>query len=391
MKNVQKLLITAIVLFGIDVHALFAQTPNEERMRRDIEVAENVLATLIKQGMEHQKVFFGVDVKGTYQPGYGVTFRVPAGGNMPFVTFTPHGTGEIQGATVISDGSTYRYSYRSTNGNTEEEVSDNVNKIKLKDRTTISSDSLRAAYNDRIIQAAQSFILEYGDFLTQLSPNERIVVTNRNDQANYYPFNVGKRTRISVEGVRSDITAFRQGKLSRDEAVKKLTVINTESVETKEPDMEMLSSIFSRLYRPDLSKTYFLEGNVYYERLRDFGSIFYMRVVSSDESLPGHFNMPTLGLRDLDQAARDKKVKELYPAFERDLKENILDYGRTVKSLKDNESLIFNIQMTRCPGCGIPGTLELSVKSSVLKDFDAGRIDKNAANSKIEVKKGTNQ
>src|SRR5690606_2838209 len=182
-----------------------------------------------------------------------------------------------------------------------------------------------------------------------------------------------------------------QGKLSREQALKKLHIVNTEALDVREPDLEMLSSIFSRLYRPDLSKTYFTEGNVYYERLRDFGAVYYMRVVSSNETAPNRYFMPTVGLDNLDQAARDKKVTELYPVFEQDVKENMLEYGRTVRSLKDDENLVFNISLTRCTGCGIPGTLELSLKASVLRDFGAGKIDKNTAMSRIQVKKGQSQ
>ena len=357
-------------------------------MKRDIEVAENVLATLIKQEFEQQRTFFGFDVKGSYQPGYGVTFRVPSDHSMPFA-ISIRGN-DLQQATVISEGNGYEYSFR-TNGDGQlaEE-----NAVKLKDRAEekrrASADSVRSDYNDRIIRAAQNFILDYGDFVSQLGQQERIVVTNQSDRPHFY-FNPGKRTRISVEGSKADIISFKQGKINRDQALKKLTIVNTESVEVKEPDMEMLSSIFSRLYRPDLSKIYFIEGNVYYERLRDFGTIFYMQMVSSVERGMNRYAIPTLGLEAVDQQTRDKKVAELYPAFEQDIKENILEYGRTVKSLKDEESLIFNIALTRCKGCGIPGTLELTIKSSVLKDFSAGRIDKSAALGKISVKKGASQ
>ena len=133
------------------------------------------------------------------------------------------------------------------------------------------------------------------------------------------------------------------------------------------------------------------EGNVYYERLKDFGTIFYMQMVSSVERNPNRHTMPTQGLADLDQTARDKKVTELYPVFEQELKQNILEYGRTVKSLKDDESLIFNISLTKCKGCGIPSTLELGIKSSVLRQFSEGKLDKGAAMSKFAVKRGANQ
>ena len=49
----------------------------DERIKRDIEVAENVLSTLIRQQMERKSSFWPVEVKGSYTPGFGVTLRIP--------------------------------------------------------------------------------------------------------------------------------------------------------------------------------------------------------------------------------------------------------------------------------------------------------------------------
>ena len=101
--------------------------------------------------------------------------------------------------------------------------------------------------------------------------------------------------------------------------------------------------------------------------------------------------MPTLKLQDLDQATRDKKVTELYPGFEKELKLNIIEYGRTIKSLAADEMMVFNVRLTKCEGCGIPSTVELSVKNSTLKEFAEGKITKDAAAALINVKKGPAQ
>src|SRR2546421_10907080 len=65
---------------------MFAQKVDEARMQRDIEVAENILGTLIKQ-QYGKRQFFPMEVQGSYLPGYGVTFRVPSEmfGNMLFL------------------------------------------------------------------------------------------------------------------------------------------------------------------------------------------------------------------------------------------------------------------------------------------------------------------
>lgn len=270
-------------------------------------------------------------------------------------------------------------------------------------RKRVNSDSLNAVNNAKIINAAKAFIADYGDMLSQLAPTERIVVTNKgtNESNFWYNGQQAKRSLLSVEAAKSDLTQFRQGNVTRDQLLAKMKVVNTTTSEKREPDMELLASIFNRLYQSDLSTTYYVQANVYYERLTDFGTILHMQVVSSitNTDMYGNYktgedlrlSIPTLRLNNLTQAERDKKVKELYPLFESELKENILDYGRTLKSLNDNEQLIVDVSMTKCTGCGIPTSLEVAVKASVLKDYNSGKLDKSAALSKIEVKKGPNQ
>ena len=74
IKNMKKVLMMLMVFAGT---AVFAQTTiDEERMQRDLEVAENILGTLIKQ-QYGKRQFFPMEVQASYLPGYGVTFRVP--------------------------------------------------------------------------------------------------------------------------------------------------------------------------------------------------------------------------------------------------------------------------------------------------------------------------
>jgi hypothetical protein len=392
MKKIGKFLMGAVMLLGIQTQGL-AQKIDQERMERDIEVAENVLSTLIRQEVSPQGRFFGLEVKGVYQEGYGVTFRLPGEYGSPMFI-----RGNSDGGTVIyRDQLAPTVAYSHSQGDRERELAakeakeDDEAKEKAKEKKKVSYDSARNAYNDRLIKAAKDFIVDYSDFLTQLSPNERIVVTNKNENRSWY-YKDNKRKHIYIEALKSDITSFKQGKISREQALSKLKVVNTEVVDVKEQDLELLTSIFGRLYRTDLSKTYFSsENNIYYERLKDYGAIYYMEVFSSNEPTYQKFTLPTQGMTDVDKATRDKKVIELYPKFEQELKENILEYGRTLRSLGDEEVLVFNVSLTKCKGCGIPSTVEMNVKNSVLKDFAAGKIDKNAAMSKFTIKKGVKQ
>jgi hypothetical protein len=463
MKRVINFLIGGMILLG--THAAMAQSPAQvdqsgrpynkqrpdDRMGRDIAVAENVLSTLIKQEFD-QRNFFFMEVQGNYISGYGVTFTVPT--SMLNSSIWSPGATEL----TVTDGYINLGGYNTTlserelvaseketeeakkamksASKEEQKAQKERNKAEqtrqaqkeaeyaerdLRERQVYglgatsggvqmlttrgrgkyyNADSINAVNNAKVINAAKNFIVDYGDMLSQLTPEERVIVTNRGNGENQIFYKSSKRSLITVEATKGDLTQFRQGKLTREQLIGKIKVVNTVSSSKTEPDMELLTSIFNRLYRSDLSRTYYIESETYYERLTDFGAILHMRVVSSistndyynnNQNTDVRLTMPTQGLSNLSQEERDKKVKELYPLFESELKENVLEYGRTLKSLKDTEQLMVNVTMTKCQGCGIPATLELAVKASVLNDFNAGKLDKSAALSKIEVKKGAAQ
>ncbi len=382
-----------IMCFLLSPALLPAQKQDDERMRRDIEVAQNVLSTLIKQQFGNQRVFFPLEVKGSYQSGYGVTFTIPTDFTAPIV-FSITGAND----NVFISGGNQSNSRNGVYYEMEVEDMDDPNATRLRDRNKekkrMDLDSIRNAYHGKVIDAAKTFIADYADMITQLQPSERIIVTNHRNQSQTWVgqfYNAQKRTLLSVEAVKSDVLAYRQGKISREEMLGKIKTINTETVDKAEPDLELLVTMFNRLYSADLSKTFFTENNIYYERLKEFGVIYYMQVFSAIEIDYGRFRMPTVGLNNIDLETRNKKIKELYPKFEQELRENILEYGRTVKSIGDNESLVFQVRVTRCPQCGIPATLEYTVKGEVLRDFNAAKLSRDAAISKIDLKKGNDQ
>lgn len=377
-----------------------AQKMNEERMNRDLEVTENILSTIIKQKFD-KRSFFPMEIKGEYREGLGVTFRLPYEINGPMIW-------NISPGMTVMDGRSFSYSFDLLDGEqaeltrvldeemrTKSETIRGTGRAKVASGRKINTDSMRAVSNDKVIEACKEFLADYGDLITQLPNNEKIIITNRGEGERiwYGAFvNSSKPSYLSVEAIKSDITQFRQGKMSKEQFLKGVKVINSEMDDELQPDLELLSSIFNRLYRRDLSKTYFTEENIYYERLKDYGVIYYMQVFSSNQNeYDRTWIMPTVGLNGLSQAERDAKVKALYPQFERDIKTDILEYGRTVKSLKPEEVLVFNIQITKCQDCAIPASVEVSVKASILSDYGAGKITKEAALSKIIVKKGSIQ
>jgi len=403
----------------------FAQKLDEARMERDIEVAENILSTLLKQQFD-KRSFFPIEVRGNYRAGYGVTFTIPnlqtgvwmQGFDVPAMSWS---NGEGSFSYSYSDGNENEVTIidrQPVENNKEQAERDREVARQQKNRATtiagsvarapkapraaglkrtnsrLDRDSLREESNKKVINAIKEFMADYSDLIGQLTPTERVVVTNRGENERFWfgQFdNQQGNTYLLVEANKSDLTQYKQNKMTRDQLMAKVKVVNSELDNELQPDLELLASIFNRLYRSDLSKTYFTQGNTYYERLKDFGVIYYMQVYSSNQQDDDFWAMPTISLNEIDQKTRDEKVKELYPLFAKSIKEDMLEYGRTLKSLKDDENLIFNIKLTRCVGCGIPSSLELTVKNSVLKDYSSGKLTKEAAMQKITEKKGVEQ
>ncbi|MBS1505411.1 MAG: hypothetical protein JSS79_02085 [Bacteroidetes bacterium] len=396
-----------MVLMAAASTMVFAQNKVDEvRMQRDIEVAENILGTLIKQ-QYGKRQFFPMEVQGSYLPGYGVTFHVPSEmfGNMFLMQsgdevwniepMPPMPPGAVSISGTFTSGDNLARDQAESNAIIAKKQAirskTQANKRKAKE------DSTRNSYHEKLLEAAKTFIADYGDLLTQLQPNEKIIVTNKSENANLRMTWIGaldggqNQNLVIVEGNKADVNQFRQGKMSRNELIGKIKVVNSEISDETQPDLELMSSILNRLYSRDLSKTFFADGNIYYERLKDFGALYHMQVYASSQTDEDMFDMPTLRLQDLNQDQRDQKVKEMYPDFERSIKEDVLEYGRTIKSLKEEETLMVEVNLTRCPHCGIPSTLELSIKSAVLRDYSSGKITKETALSKMEVKKGAEQ
>ncbi len=412
MRNVM-MAVMALIAMGSN-----AQSVNEERMVRDIEVAENILSTMLKQQYD-KRSFFPVEVKGNYREGYGVTFTLPdlqtgiffENFDMPARAWSD-GAGSFSGfvyndenpeEVVVIDRDQKKIAEldaenqrnksvtiagaarapRASKGGTFTKRSGRANR-----------DSIKEESNQKVIKASKEFLADYGDLIGQLTPTEKIIITNRGEGNNVWfgQFdNNSSNHYLSIEALKGDLTQYKQGKLTRDQLLAKIKVVNSEKENELQPDLELLASIFNRLYRSDLSKTFFVQENTYYERLKDFGAIYYMQVYSSNQQGQDSWSLPTLYLEGVDQATRDKKVKELYPLFTKSIKEDMLEYGRTLRSLKDDENLILNIKMTRCRGCGIPSSVEYTVKNSVLKDYSSGKLSKEAALQKITEKKGAEQ
>lgn len=249
-------------------------------------------------------------------------------------------------------------------------------------------DSINDRFNEQLIASAKIFIADYGDLLSALKDNDKIVVTTKSNNHSSY-FQNSNQKYVTVTGKVSDVRLYKKGSLTRDQLMSRITVTEGLLKEELKPDYELLQTIFSRLYRDDLSKTFFV-NHITYEEEEDRGLTYRMTAYSGQRRGDTYY-MPTLGKEEVRRTEREKLVKELYPRFEEDLIANIVEYGKTLKSLKSNEFLTFDVTYTQCTGCKIPASATYSIRMSDLSDYASGKINKSKVISRVSIKKGEPQ
>jgi hypothetical protein len=398
MKNMKRT-IYGIVLTLIITGSAFGQTIDQKRMDRDLEIAENILQTL--SNSEGNRLYVSHDTESSYVPDYGVIFRYPSnnfrlrtvkGSNGNYVI-----SGSASGGNIIvapsDEGSSYAYSYNVTTDH-DDDCDDCPDQKELEEKLKEQTEDWAKKSEEMFKEHATAFLVDYADLIGQLKSTDKIMITSKSKNGHVGWMDDADKRRQSTgrtaEILKSDLIAYKQGKATRVATAGKIKFASTVKDEKVERDLEMFGSIFAKLYDADLSNTYYTSSRrVNYERLDNFGAIYSMRVYSSSQDNGRHTIRTTRESR-LTQEERDQKVNAMYPEFERSVKENILDYGRTIKSLKPNEMLMFKIRLTECKGCEMPRSIEVSVKANILTDYGFGKITKAKALESITLKKSSN-
>lgn len=379
----------------------YAQDADNTRMKRDIEVAENILSTLLNQ----ESNYYGNSVEGTYIEGHGALFTINSGS---FISVNGYNKAIVLSTDASQNGV---YQLGETTGK------------------SVNIDSLNTALQARIKDVMKTFITDYAQLLSQLKPTEKILIryTRGNRYGDVKVFGLTSRLaavdaqttvnkdknktapdktlkELSAEIMKASVDDYRSGKLTKAQLEQKIKYSEQNVTDKKETDLELLSSIFHRLYQDDLSETFRLYSDPSYEKIEGLGVIFTMnfggrffgraaysysfstragdRVWSSSPSQ----NKKKSDKEEEDDSDWQKKIEESYPDFLETFKQNMIEYGRTVHTLNADELLIFKLDLMNCDDCDIPAAVELSVKNSVLEDYDKNKISIDQAVEKITVK-----
>ncbi|WKK81445.2 hypothetical protein [Marivirga arenosa] len=408
-------LIVALFLMGM---ISFAQDIDKAKMNKDLKVAQTVLNSLVN---DNRSANWGNnnEEQAQYIEDYGVILTMPRNRAFAF-TIAPEmppmpdfSNAIARSFEVIEDiridiedeelDEETRAEIEAERAERRAELAERQAELERRaeiamERAQVKILQMDSMRNEKIAENKEQvieFLLDYGQLISQLKDSDKILVMEKGQDMRFYRNAQGveavKSNRLSIEAKVSDLRAFQKGKIDREEAKSRIVINQKAEVKPLAKDLTLLQTIMRRLYAKDLSDTYYLNSRMPYDQIEGLGVIFYMDMVSSIRSGSDFWNVPTQDREDLIQEERDELIKSLYPQFEEELIDNILEYGKNVNSLADDEQLIFKVGITKCTDCGIPETLELQVKGKTLKDLKSGKINQNQALNDLKVIKGALQ
>jgi hypothetical protein len=112
---------------------------------------------------------------------------------------------------------------------------------------------------------------------------------------------------------------------------------------------------------------------------------FNWRLYSSYPLANDQFQMPTFTNAIIQLEERNKILEEHYPEFISGLKEKILDFGRTIRSINEDQIVQFKISLTEC-NCKMPSSMSLELKMKDLMEYGKGKLARTEALKRIIIK-----
>lgn len=399
--------------------SILAQTIDNQKMEKDLKVAQTVLNSLVNENKSMHWSSDSRDKQTQYIEGYGVILSLPKNNVFGFA-FAPEmppmpdiseaiakSFEVIEDIQIDIDGEEIdaeaRAEMEKERAERRKELAERQAELEKRaavamERAQFKIQQMDSMREKKVVENTENvidFLLDYGHLISQLKDSDKILVMEKGQDIRFFR-DAGrveqlKINRLSVEANVKDLRAFQEGKINREEAKSRIVVNEKKEVKPLEKDITLFQTILKRLYARDLSETYYLNGGMPHEQIDGLGIIFYMDMVSSIRSGGEGWNVPTQDKENISQEERDELIKSLYPKFEEELKNNIIEYGKNVKSLADNEQIIFKVGITKCEGCEIPETLELQVKGKTLNELRSGKLNDSQAIKQIMVVKGNLQ
>jgi hypothetical protein len=405
-----------ILPFLLITAVLWAQPIDHKRMKRDIEVAENILAALIEDASTN--TFQGFRVEGTYLEGYGLLFSIQNKFGFVNLATSP---------TVIWDGNRTIRGRAEARARGRAEARSPRSDDRDADQNAIGyslySDTTQQLDQEKLRELAEVFLTDYGYLLTQLPENEKICIKyNKGSKSSFFgaqnviALSLGDEDRKStppgftmIVG-KKDVEDHRKGKINRQALISRIEYTEHEAGSSEEDrELVLLNSIFNRAYQRDLSEGFFMRGSGNMERIPGLGVLFSYSFSTGSKGEGIFLNNGEFRFyfpesdkaraleRDLrrqraenknedDEELDDEKDEPDFDEFLEGFKANIIEYGSTVRNLNGDEVLSFELSFPSCRDCDDrPEKVKITARQSLLERYRTGGIELEDAMEELQV------
>ncbi|MEQ9309044.1 MAG: hypothetical protein RLN90_06280 [Balneolaceae bacterium] len=395
MKKLYKYLLIGFLSITLTPINSFSQSIDTNRMNRDINIMENILGELFKSQISsssdgtviiNSRGFGGGNsTRGTYLPGFGVIFMV----SKPTQNLFPARSGSG------SNSSNYVF-YYNTNSDENLEID-----------------------QESVTTRIKEFLRDYASTIGQLKKEDKVMVIygskSNLSEALYYRMTANSGTVssdkkealpvISVSAMVSDLSDYRSGKLNSSNFDSRLAVATSENKEYL--DLKVMGNIFETALKEQEKEAFRISGSVDYLMLDNFGALYSIDVRYDEFGrsasviwevegrLRSRLNAEKAVLEQAQNNERveaseqekrkqelEKKISTAYTNLVSNIKEYIVDYGRTLNSLSSDQFLLLTININGRYE-NIPGRLDIQIKKSVLEQLDKGSISREQALEKV--------
>ncbi len=399
----------ALTLFFLQTPSILAQTTRKvdfARMERDLDIMEGILDKLCFEEQD-----FGLSrnrTRGLYLPGLGVLFQIDQSGLF-----------------------TVRLKTRkSERGREEEEV-------------TVTAQPKAEREKEEILQPIFEFLGSYADAIGQLQPQDKIVVIYGSGARRFPGFSEfqlfmagGEKAPSSwaVIATRKDISDLHRGRIDEKQFRRRLNVVELGRQPKKLPDLRIMASVLQTGFSGYEDQSFRISGDVDYFHLPDFGAVFLFDVqYSSSRSFDVFVNLEGMqknleaykkAMQEYNRqmqryseqmqkavkrgetppaapvapvppvqawahttvkdSLRSQHMTEAFTRFQDQLRQYLLDYGRTLRVVKPQQWVVVSVK-TRRRYEGLPRRMVMQVKKADLERYDARKISRKEALHRIQV------
>jgi len=347
------------------------------KMDKDIYILQNILNDLFNGSGERSFYRSSRSSKGIYIPNNGVIFNI--GGNSIFGS----GYQSWDDLLVVVDGEAQKVS---------------------KDYSEEDLDKLNNEKESKLKDLALTFLTNYGSLLAELQDNEKIQLSvnyslhvrsssRRIDgQLAFVSSSKEENKRRLVTSVTvKDIKDFESGKINLEQMKSRVTSKTDVIGSGDMVDAKIMAGIFDDLFKRTYDGYLSRSGRTSWTYFEGFGLMYSVNLSSRSNGLTLSSDNGTITYNQSDKTVKAddfyKEIKDGYPGFESMVKENIIKYARTLRSLKSNEVVIVNVNVSANKRAQLPKTVQFMVSKSDIDAFAKGQKSLSQVKESISIKK----